>query len=222
MFRAMEVIQFDLEYTPCAIDPAELFGADVHLKNARDLCVNLGVIGQTPLRYGGLGFGNVSCRATYRGQSGFLVSGSQTAGIKDFDLKDCAFVYDFDVRKNRVVSFGPTKPSSETLCHVAAYSACPEVGAVIHGHAIQVWHAMGGFLATDHAPEFYATDSSATCGTVALALEVERQFLAHGSPLTLALAGHEDGILLGGANLEEVCARMKALVEGKILPLDKA
>ena len=90
----------------------------------REILARLGLLGQDPARYGGLGYGNVSARLgpfgdAPRGRRRFLVTGTQTGGRRQVTLADFCVVEDYDLARNRVRSSGPVPPSSESLSHGA-------------------------------------------------------------------------------------------------------
>lgn len=75
--------------------------------------------------------GNVSMRLLPEGQRELLAitpTGKDYGGLKEDDI----VVIDFDVETVE----GHLAPSSESLLHIAIYRARPDVGAVIHTHAV--------------------------------------------------------------------------------------
>ena len=62
----------------------------------RDLFVGYELMGQVPDRYGGFGFGNLSCRV---GEA-FSITASQTGGLKRLTASDYALVDDWSLDRN--------------------------------------------------------------------------------------------------------------------------
>ena len=103
----------------------------------RDLFVGYELIGQVPDRYGGFGFGNLSCRV---GEA-FSITASQTGGLKCLSALDYALVHDWSLVRNHLSATGDKEPSSESLTHAAIYDSCPSVRFVFHVHSPLIWHA---------------------------------------------------------------------------------
>ena len=70
------VIKFNLLHREA---PLPFHSGFPELNDWRNLLYELGLTGQDSSRYGGLGYGNMSMRT---GDSQFLISGSQTGGIR--------------------------------------------------------------------------------------------------------------------------------------------
>jgi hypothetical protein len=165
----------------------------VELDIWRTVLFQLGLTGTDPKRYGGLAFGNVSCRL--EGQS-FLVSGTQTGSLKKLRPDDYCIVEKIDIDHNRLVSRGPIKPSSEALTHGAVYAfGHTGIQCVLHVHSPEIWNHREWF-------GIPSTSSEVAYGTQEMALAVAK--LSHDHPNSLiALGGHEDGILALGKTVEE-------------------
>jgi hypothetical protein len=129
------VIKFDLYHqeAPLAWD-----GLLTELNVWRNLLFELGLTGQDPSRYGGLGYGNVSIRAA---KAEFIISGSQTGGIRELGDAHYVLVTHADSERNRIESMGPIRPSSESMTHAAAYAAYPWIQCVLHVHHPSIWRA---------------------------------------------------------------------------------
>ncbi len=195
------VTKFDLRFTP---GPA-LPGAPLALLNAwRTILFRIGLIGQDPHRYGGIGFGNVSMRWE-PGSNRFVVSGSQTGGQLVLDASHYSLVTDFDVAGNRLMATGPVAPSSESLTHAMLYALDAGIGFVLHGHSLELWRA---------APRLSLpmTNARAAYGTPEMAAEVERLFrdTALAKTGVFAMAGHEDGVVSFGATAALAGTRLVA------------
>ncbi len=172
----------------------------------REILARLGMLGQDPARYGGLGYGNVSARlgpfgGAPRGRRRFLVTGTQTGGRRQLTLADFCVVEEYDPARNRVRSAGPVAPSSESLTHGALYDIAPAARAVLHAHAPEVWRGA-------RALGLPATRDGAQNGTPEMAAEVQR--LHRDGPLAalgiLVMGGHEDGVLTFGPSVGEAGA----------------
>jgi hypothetical protein len=201
--RAEGVTRFEVEHETRALDE-RTYGETVRgLAAWREVLARLTLIGRDPARYEGLGYGNVSARVgpfgdVGRGMRRFLVTGTQTGGRRAVSLADFCVVERYDPVRNRVRSFGPVPPSSESLTHGALYDIVPTARVVLHGHAPEIWrHARGLGLPITHA--------SVANGTPEMALEVQRLYRESTLSGTgiLAMGGHEDGVIAFGSTAGE-------------------
>lgn len=159
------------------------------------------LIGQDPMRYGGYGFGNISCRfddASVPGeQDRFVITGTQTGGYPDLTASHYVVVTGCYPAENRLVATGPVQPSSESLTHGTLYALDSSILWVIHTHSPHIWQnaAMLGVPMT----------RDVAYGTPEMADEVRR--LHSDSDMTrkhiFGMAGHEDGIVTFGQTAEE-------------------
>ncbi len=184
------VIKFKLEH--CAADPlppSELAA----LRAWHRICHRLGLLGRDPDRYGGYAYGNISRRAP----SGFIISGTQTAGNAELAPGDYAEVHAWEAAANRVCSRGPCRPSSESITHGMIYDAAP-ANFIVHAHSPEIWTNAG-------ALGLAATGAKVAYGTPEMALAVRRLFdsgeLAPEQGLFVML-GHEDGVVSYGPGAE--------------------
>ena len=119
------------------------------------------------------GFGNVSARiAPHTGMKGkrkFIVTGTQTGARPHLGLRDYCVVESYDIRLNRVVSFGETMPSSESMTHGAIYDLNPAIRFVFHGHIPVIWRQARRFDCPRRARKF-------SYGTTEMASEVARLY----------------------------------------------
>ncbi len=150
----------------------------------RDLFVGYALIGQLPDRYGGFGFGNLSCRV---GEA-FSITASQTGGLKRPAAIDYALVHDWSLARNHLSASGVKEPSSESLTHAAIYESCPSVAFVFHVHSPMIWHARQQL----GLPE---TSAEIPYGTVLMAQTLKSLARDLGPDGIIAMAGHEDGII---------------------------
>jgi L-ribulose-5-phosphate 4-epimerase len=146
----------------------------------------------------GTSFGNLSIRDGVT--NNFHITGSGTGGILELMLADCARVVAYDFERNWVRYEGLTIPSSESLTHAAIYEADARAAAVVHCHDSTLWAAL-----LNEAP---TTSNAAAYGTPEMAYETMRLFRVTNvqTRKILVMAGHEEGILAFGRNLEEAFA----------------
>jgi hypothetical protein len=188
------VIKFELRYTrsePLAFAPLRALNA------WRTLLHRLGLIGQDPLRYGGVGFGNVSQRLGVSVYP-FAITGTQTGGLSTLNAQHYALIEDCDIARNRAVARGPIEPSSESLTHAMLYRLSADIHCVLHVHAPLLW----GSAQVLGIP---FTHPDVAYGTPAMAAEMERlyragQFARRG---IVAMGGHADGVVAFGADAED-------------------
>jgi ribulose-5-phosphate 4-epimerase/fuculose-1-phosphate aldolase len=146
----------------------------------------------------GTSFGNLSIRDG--GTNNFHITGSETGGIRELMLEDCAKVVAYDFERNWLRYEGSTIPSSESLTHAAIYEADAKVAAVIHCHDSTLWAAL-----LNEAP---TTSDAVGYGTPEMAYETMRLFRVTDvqTRKILVMAGHEGGIVTFGRDLEEAFA----------------
>ncbi|MFH0995579.1 MAG: class II aldolase/adducin family protein [Pseudomonadota bacterium] len=190
------VVQYNLTFLPADPLPAAMF----HSLNAwRHIFYKLGLIGQDPHRYGGLGFGNISIRQeSSNALNSFIISGTQTGGMDRLFPEHFCLVKTFDPAINRVVAEGVTRPSSESLTHGSLYRLDQTIRGVIHAHSPEIWtHADSIGIPVTRRDVHY--------GTPEMAEEVCRLF--QNTPVSVlkifAMGGHEDGIVAFGSSLEQ-------------------
>ncbi|MEE2731164.1 MAG: class II aldolase/adducin family protein [Pseudomonadota bacterium] len=190
------VIQYQLEFEIDHDIDCPQFAA---LNGWRSYLHRLGLIGQAPDRYDGLGYGNVSHRA---GQDAFVISGTQTGHLPLLCREHYVLVEDTNVQDNYLRARGPIPPSSEALTHAALYLASDAIQAVIHVHSPLLWQ---------RAPQLQlaTTPEQVSYGTPAMAEAVTRLVTeGEGSEGVIAMLGHEDGIIVYGADVEAAGARL--------------
>ena len=194
------VIKFNLtfEEVPSARLEAVVDKMDLAALTAwRSVLKDLELLGQTPGRYDGYGFGNVSLRQA----DGFVISGTQTGGLDVVTLEDYAFCSHWDLSKNAVSARGAVKPSSESLSHASIYDAQPDTVCALHVHSPEIWQT----AAELGVP---ITDPAVAYGTPEMAREVARLLTVMPSPGLFAMGGHEDGVFTFGASLSSAGALM--------------
>jgi hypothetical protein len=187
------VIQYHLDFEPGLGDD---FPAFAEVNAWRTLLHQLGLIGQDPKRYQGLGFGNMSFRLNDGSQ--FVITGSQTGELSQLSKAHYSTVLQADPRRNYLKAVGACKPSSEALTHAAVYASDSRVKAVIHVHSPQIWRNFQPL-------NIPAIDATIGYGTPAMAEAVSNLFelrLLDAKPI-FAMLGHEDGIIAFGHSITE-------------------
>jgi L-ribulose-5-phosphate 4-epimerase len=168
------------------------FNALAKLNACRRKLLDLRLIG---LDSNGIVFGNLSVRdgATRN----FYITGSATGGLPKLSVTDCVRVVGWDFKKNWLRYEGTAIPSSESLTHAAIYESDASTSAVIHCHDSVLWRTL-----LDRVP---TTSKAITYGTPDMAQEIMHLFDVNDarSRKILVMAGHRDGIVAFGKNLEE-------------------
>lgn len=182
------VIKFDLTF-----HEEVLTRPDVGKLSAwRSVMKALGLVGETPLRYDGYGFGNMSQRC----DAGFVISGTQTGNLDDVSLSDYAVCDVWDLGRNAVSGRGQVKPSSESLSHAAVYDVSGDINCAFHAHSPDIWHQARRL-------GIPVTDPEVAYGTPEMAAEVRRLMTGMAMPGIFAMGGHEDGVFTFGSSLDE-------------------
>ena len=153
------------------------------LNQARTALHGLGLIGADSA---GVGFGNLSIRFA---EDRFLISGTATGARAVLGPEDYCVVRSFDIEKNRLVSEGPIRASSESMTHGSLYRHCPEVNCVIHIHSRAIFDGMA-------ADGFPSSPESARYGTPEIAMGVAEA--AGGNQGRIVMLGHDGGIVCYG------------------------
>src|SRR5262245_58124993 len=129
------VIKFEASHEDRRLEPRVLGELACKLAAWREIMAKTQLVGQDPARYDGAGYGNVSGRvgppSANRGARAFLITGTQTGGKACVSLSDFCVVKDYDYHKNRVSSYGPILPSSESMTHAAIYDLSPHIRYVL-------------------------------------------------------------------------------------------
>ncbi|MGY6276916.1 class II aldolase/adducin family protein [Methylomonas sp. MgM2] len=191
MNRQEGVIKYRLKHQYCIL-PIDF---EIKSINAwRTILFKLRLIGQTPEKYQGLGYGNLSLRLKPN-EMPFLISGTQTSHLDCLSMHDFAIVDSASPTENVIHSRGKSKPSSEALTHASVYLHNPNANAVIHVHCPEIWRNAVK-LRLPH------TDADVAYGTVEMAEAVENLLTSEHLAKTpvFAMLGHEDGIVAFGDN----------------------
>ena len=187
------VIKYRLEHRHCTL----AINTNIGQINAwRTVLFKLKLIGQSPEKYQGLGYGNISQRLKPKAMR-FLISGTQTAHLDFLSTEHFAIVDWASPIDNTIHSSGPCKPSSEALTHASVYLHSPTTQAVIHVHCPEIWR-------NTHKLHLPYTHADIAYGTVEMAEAVEKLFTSkqfNKTPI-FSMLGHEDGIVAFGNTLE--------------------
>lgn len=196
------VIKFAVEHRREAL-PARRYGeAACKLVAWREILAHTGLVGQSPQRYGGYAYGNVSARvgppSAPRGRRAFLITATQTSGKEKLTLADLCVVERYDPVRHRLASCGEALPSSESITHGAVYDLGSHIRFVFHAHSPTIWRRARQLRIPESRPQV-------AYGTAEMAREVER--LARETALLevqiLAMGGHQDGVVVFGRSAEE-------------------
>ncbi len=178
----------------------------------RDKMFDLGFIG---VYENGIGYGNMSIR--FR-ENQFIITGSTTGKLKKLTNKHYTKVIESDLEKNSLTAVGPIIASSESLTHAVLYEYDKSINAVIHIHNLDLWKKLMNKIPT--------TNKDVEYGTPAMAKEIIRLFKETNLKKSkmLVMAGHEEGIISFGKDLNEAGNMLlKALIKPTTtLPMGRA
>jgi len=161
----------------------------------------MGLIGQNPNRYSGLGYGNISRRFISsefpEDRKAFIISGSQTGHLPELSEEHYTLVTECCPEENYVAAQGPIRPSSESLTHGAVYIQDSAISAVIHAHSPEIWQ-------NARKLNIPITSENAAYGTPEMAADIRRLFsdTSVKEKGIFAMGGHEDGVVSFGKSLE--------------------
>ncbi len=202
------VIKYKLDYSnrPLTDEVLNHCISRISMVNAwRRILKQLGLIGQEPSRYGGLGFGNMSIRLQPNSHA-FLITGTQTGILEQLQQQHFSLVTSANTAHNNIIATGETQPSSEALTHASLYSAA-SVEAVIHIHYPPIWRL-------SRQLKLPIIEKNITYGTPEMANAVARlmQSQPKNQPVVFSMLGHEDGIIAYGTTVDAVAlSLMKVL-----------
>ena len=168
----------------------------LEINNWRTLLYQMQLIGQDDSRYGGLGYGNISCRVF--GTDHFIVTGTQTGSKPRLVASDYCVVSECDVEANRLTANGQLKPSSEAITHGAIYQFDANTNVVMHVHCPEIWRCAD-------ALRLPKTGEATAYGTPELAREIKALFSANcfTHETLFVIPGHKDGVVAFGENAEQ-------------------
>ena len=182
------VIKFNCNWVKAAPLASDLI---VDLNNWRNKMFELGFIG---VNDEDIGYGNISIRLN---QKEFIISGSATGNLNKLSNEHYTKVINYDLDKNSLTAEGPILASSESLTHAVIYECDKNVNAIIHIHNTELWNQLMNKVPT--------TNKDVEYGTPAMAMEMKRLFAETDlrNQKILVMAGHQDGIISFGKNLNE-------------------
>ena len=162
----------------------------------RTVLRRLHLLGRTPGRYGGLGYGNLSVRDPGR-PGEFIVTASQTSGIEHLHADGLCRIREFDLERFWIAAEGFRPPSSESLTHAMIYHADPGVRWIFHAHSAEIRRQA-------EALGMPATGADVAYGSPPMARAVARLLAARPQrPLVFVTLGHEDGVFACGSTAGE-------------------
>lgn len=155
-----------------------------------------------------VGYGNISQRFDLSGLKAaklpqFIISGTQTGHIPNLTQLHYTYVLGYDLAKNKIISQGPILPSSESLTHAAIYECDKEITAVIHIHDTKIWAGM-------IKENMLFTAKNIPYGTIQMANAV-KDIVTKNYGQAFAMAGHDDGVIAYGKNLEDAFYKIDTL-----------
>ncbi len=192
------VIKYDLVFSAKPPLPLATLAT---LNGWRTILYRLRLIGQSPLRYDGLGYGNISQRFeisnTTAPTNQFVISGTQTGATETLQPEQFCRVTQAQTKQNRIVAEGPIRPSSEALTHGSIYQANSQTEFVLHVHCAEIWR-------NTETLNIARIDKTVAYGTPEMAVEVERlvQTQLSKDACIFSMLGHEDGIVSYGRTAE--------------------
>jgi hypothetical protein len=184
---------YDLKPPAGRVASEELFH---QIRAWRLILMRLGMVGQIPDRYGGLGFGNLSARDPEQPEE-FVITASQTGGVAHLADEDLTRVIGCNLDRFWVDAEGHQPPSSETLTHAMIYAADSRIEWVFHVHSPELWR-------TAQTLALPCTAQDVDYGSPEMVLAVADLFGRHHSrPLVFATLGHQDGIFSCGSTARD-------------------
>lgn len=173
------------------------------LEKWRKKLFHLKLIGEYPDVF--IGYGNMSWRLSPAMPIRFIITGTQTGKYPDLSGEHYTRVTGYDLAKNLIIAEGPIDASSEALTHALLYECSEKIQAIFHIHDKIIWQ---GMLDTNMP----ATAADVPYGTVEMAKAVH-DLVGNQSFGSFAMAGHEDGVVAWGENLDQAGVEIMKLVE---------
>ncbi|MEI8121876.1 MAG: class II aldolase/adducin family protein [bacterium] len=178
------------------------------LNRWRDILFELKLVGQySEGDLKGVGYGNLSLRTP----DGFIITATRTGALARLGSEHYTEITAVDLAHNTVdflAATPDTTPSSECMTHAMFYKADAGIGAVLHAHHLDVWKRI-----LNHVP---TTAPEVEYGTPAMANEILRLYRETELPLikVAAMAGHEEGFIAFGRDLDEAGAILLSAYRG--------
>lgn len=178
------------------------------LNGWRDRLFDLKLVGMyTEGELKGVGYGNLSARS----RDGFVVTATRTGSLPVLHAEHYTEIIGVDLDHNAVEYRSVSElasPSAECMTHAMFYQADIWVGAVIHVHHLGFWRSL-----LNRAP---TTSPDVEYGTPAMAHEILRLYRETDLPRTrlAAMAGHEEGVIAIGRDLDEAGAVLLSAFHG--------
>ncbi len=178
------------------------------LNRWRDILLELKLVGHySEGELKGVGYGNLSRRTP----DGFLITATRTGSLARLGSEHYTEITAVDVAHNTVDFLAvthDTTPSSECMTHAMFYQADAGIGAVLHAHHFDVWKRFLNRVPT--------TAPDVEYGTPAMADEILRLFRETELPRSklAAMAGHEEGLIAFGRDLDEAGAILLSACRG--------
>ncbi len=182
------VVKYDVTFNKSKALKASVIAP---IESCRARLYAMGLIGAYP---DGLGYGNISRR---RHEGRFVITGTQTGHLPRLTPRHYAYVEACDDKNFCLTASGASRPSSEALTHGTIYRLSSDIRAVMHIHSMALWR----FMLNGH----YLRTAKVEYGSAEMIEEVERIYAAT-DPLAnpiFAMAGHEEGIICFGRNMDE-------------------
>jgi hypothetical protein len=192
-----------IKYTSERCDGSVAWSEELQaLNRSRTELFDLGLIG---VYANGIGFGNLSVRTD---EDQFVITGSATGALRLLQREQFSLVESISLERNSVQSRGPLHASSESMTHGAIYQSNPAVRCVIHVHSRRLFD----WLLREGYP---ATPADVSYGTPAMAYAVQGLVRAQQDlPVVFVMAGHDEGIIAYGADVQSVHALLRGLSQG--------
>ncbi len=153
-----------------------------------------------------IGFGNLGKRTGHNNH--FYITASSTGHIETLKPRHFTKVISYDLDRNYVEAEGALPPSSESMTYAALFDCAPEVRAIVHIHNEKMWNSLNTQLPT--------TDDRVEYGTPEMAREIRRTWQESDTKNigAVVMAGHQDGIITFGADVEQATDRVMELYRG--------
>ena len=196
------VIKFNIDTATHFHPPYDVKHAQRQLVSWFTVFRKMGWLGLDPIRYGGLGYGNLSMRIGKRradiGHRAFAITGSQTAALTSITDQHIAIVARYKVAEGQLWKMTGVNPSSESLTHAVIYDSAPQAKVCFHIHCPEIWSARSEL-------NLPTVPSHIRYGTTEMSAAI-RHLCIHekvGFNRPIAMGGHEDGLLCFSDNPDQ-------------------